>query len=140
MLFETKSAEPDHTDTSDDNADTAQPETSRRARRYRPRRTTSDRVREALLVMCEGHANLLTHEEKPWASITFSGSRHEVMIDFDGIPACKVGENFIAALPDHGFTIPGHLVADATISSVESNYTPEPRMVVTAVLLLLEDA
>ncbi len=112
----------------------------RRARRYRPRRTLSDRVREALITLAGGDAQLLTHEEKPWASITFAGTRHELVLNFDGITACKAGEQFVADLPDHEFAIPGQLVADATITSVESNYTPEPRMAVTAVLLLLEDA
>ena len=116
------------------------PAPSRRARRYRPRRTNSDRVREALLMLAEGRASLLTHEEKPWASITFSGTRHEVMLDFDGREAVKVGEDFIAALPAHEFTIPGQLVADATVREVDHRFGgDDERMVVTAVLLLLEE-
>ena len=114
------------------------PET--KARRYRLRKTLGDRVREAVLALAGSGANLLTHEETPWASITFAGTRHELQLDFDGIAACKVGERFIAALPEHEFSIPNMLVADATISEVESSYSPEPRMVVTATLLLLEDA
>lgn len=114
------------------------PET--KARRYRPRKTLGDRVREALLALGGPDANLLTHEETPWASITFAGTRHELTLDFDGIPACKAGELFIAALPDHEFSIPNMLVADATVSEVDSSYTPEPRMVVTCTLLLLEEA
>ncbi|WP_394727199.1 hypothetical protein [Altererythrobacter sp. GH1-8] len=114
------------------------PET--KARRYRIRKTVGDRVREAVLVLAGPGANLLTHEETPWASITFAGARHELTIDFDGIAACKVGERFIEALPDHEFTIPNMLVADATVREVTSSYSPEPRMVVTATLLLLEEA
>ena len=114
------------------------PET--KARRYRARKTLADRVREAILALAGSEAQFLTHEEMPWASITFSGSRHELRLDFDGIAACKAGERFIAALPEHEFTIPGMLVADATIGEVDSRYTPEPRMVVTCTLLLVEDA
>ncbi|NVE94265.1 hypothetical protein [Altererythrobacter lutimaris] len=114
------------------------PET--KAKRYRARKTLGDRVREALLLVAGSEANLLTHEETPWASITFAGTRHELTVEFNGIAACKAGERFIATLPDHEFTIPNMLVADATISEVESSYTPEPRMVVTATLLLLEEA
>lgn len=114
------------------------PET--KARRYRVRKTLADRVRLALLALAGPDANLLTHEETPWASITFAGTRHELRIDFDGIAACKAGEKFVVSLPDHEFVIPNMLVADATISEVESSYTPEPRMVVTATLLLLEEA
>jgi len=43
-------------------------------------------------------------------------------------------------LPDHEFSIPGQLVADATVSEVTSSTLPYPRMVVTCALLLLEDA
>lgn len=50
------------------------------------------------------------------------------------------GERFIAALPDHEFSIPGQLVADATVTEVNQSTLPDPRMVVTCALLLLEDA
>ncbi len=113
---------------------------SRRARRYRPRRTVSDRVREALLMLANGRADLLTHEEKAWNSITFSGTRHEVMLDFNGAEAVTAGEDFIAELPEHEFRIPGQLVADATISEVDHRFGTGERMVVTAVLLLLEES
>ena len=62
------------------------------------------------------------------------------MLDFEGPEAVAAGERFIAALPDHEFSIPGQLVADATVSEVTSSTLPYPRMVVTCVLLLLEDA
>ena len=129
--FETKSAD----------APTPTRQTARRYRpnRYRPRRTVSDRVREAVLTLAEGKASLLTHEETAWHSITFSGTRHEFMLDFDGIEAVVAGENFLEALPDHEFTIPGHLVADATIREVDHRFGANERMVVTAVLLLLEE-
>ncbi|MFU7529189.1 hypothetical protein [Qipengyuania sp. ASV99] len=117
----------------------AQPSPRSQARRYRPRRSTSDRVQEALLMLAKGRAKLLSHEERAWASITFSGTRHEVMLDFPGAEAVLAGEDFIAHLPDHEFTIPGHLVADATISAVDHRFGAEERMVVTAVLLLLEE-
>lgn len=110
-------------------------------RRYRPRRTTADRVREALLALAQGRANLLSHEETAWASITFSGTRHTLMLDFDGREAVEVAEQFIADLPDHEFRIPGQLVADATVSAVDHRFAGTgERMIVTAVLLLLEES
>jgi len=111
-----------------------------RARRHRPRRTIGDRVREALLDLAQGKASLLTHEEKAWSSITFAGTRHELMLDFDGAAAMQAGEQFVADLPDHEFSLPGQLVADATVTKTESSFLPEPRLVVTAVLLLLEES
>lgn len=111
-----------------------------KARRIRVRRTAGDRVQEALLMLGEAQCKLLSHSEKPWASITFSGSRHELMFDFAGPEAVAAGERFVADLPDHEFAIPGHLVAEATVSEVSHVLHPAPRMVVTATLLLLEDA
>lgn len=127
--FETKSA-----------TDAAPVQPRSPGRRYRVRRTPSDRVREALLMLAEGRASLLTHEEKAWASITFSGTRHEVMLDFDGAEAVAVGEEFIENLPEHEFRIPGQLVADATVQEVDHRFGADERMVVTVVLLLLEES
>lgn len=110
-----------------------------RKRRFRPRRSLADRVSDALLELAEAQGQLLSHKETPWASITFAGTRHELVFEFAGINACKAGERFIAALPDHEFAIPGQLVADATVSEVKHSCTPELRLVVTAVLLLLEE-
>ncbi|MEP3051123.1 MAG: hypothetical protein ABJP48_08455 [Erythrobacter sp.] len=138
MLLEIKSADP--INGSAPSPSTISQPIKRPARRYRPRRTTADRVRDALLTLAEGRAQLLSHEEKPWASITFAGSRHEIMFDFDGSEAVDVGEEFIAALPDHEFKIPGQLVADANVVEASHSFTPEPRLVVTLVLLLLDDA
>ncbi len=127
--LETKSADP-----------IASSNSARRARRYRPKRTTSDRVREAVLQLAEARADMLSHTESAWSSITFSGTRHELMLDFNGSEAVATGEEFIANLPEHEFQIPGQLVADATVRSVDHRFGEDERMVVTAVLLLLEDA
>lgn len=105
----------------------------------RARRTTGDRLCEALLTLSEAQASLLSHKQTPWASITFSGSRHEFAFQFDGPDAVAAGERFIAALPDHEFTIPGQLVADAAIGEVTQNQLPYPRMEIGCTLLLLED-
>lgn len=110
-----------------------------KARQFRPRRSHADRLRAVLLALAEAQGQILSHRETPWASITFSGTRHELVFEFTGIAAGKAGERFIAALPDHEFAIPGQLVADATISAVEHSCTPELRLEVTMTLLLLEE-
>lgn len=130
MPIETKSADPSKVSSP-----------TQRGRRYRLKRTTADRVREALLMLAEGRASLLTHDEKAWSSITFSGTRHEMMLDFDGTEAVEAGEDFIVNLPDHEFRIPGQLVADASVREVDHRFGgDDERMVVTAVLLLLEES
>lgn len=105
----------------------------------RPRRTLSDRVRAALMHLTGGAGTVLAHEEKAWASITFAGTRHEVVLDFCGTQAVAAGEELIERLPDHEFTLPAQLVADATITKVDHRFGAMERLEVTAVLLLLEE-
>ena len=111
-----------------------------KARRFRPRRTSGDHLRHAIIELAQGKAIILTHEENAWASVTFSGSRHEVVLDFDGAEAVEAGENFIAALPDHEFAISGHLVADAVINSAHHRMQPAPQLSVNVTILMLVDA
>jgi hypothetical protein len=108
--------------------------------RHGARRTPWMPLVSALLELAGGQAELLRHAERTWASVTFSGTRHEVTLAFTGAEAVAAGEAFIAALPDHEFAIPRQLVADATVLSAEHSLLPEPRLVIEAQLLLLEDA
>ncbi|MFC3214316.1 hypothetical protein [Novosphingobium panipatense] len=82
-------------------------------------------------------AELLHQAERLWASATFSGARHTIALAFEG-EAIERGEAFIAALPDHEFTIPRHLVADAAVVAVEHRQAPS-RLAIEVELLLLED-
>lgn len=93
----------------------------------------------ALMELTGGKAELLRHAERNWASVTFSGTRHNVVLAFTGAEAVAAGEAFIEALPDHEFSVPRQLVADAAVVAVEHTALPEPRLEVTAELLLLED-
>jgi hypothetical protein len=106
---------------------------------FRPRRTIADRVRAALKGLAGGHGTLVSHDEKAWASITFSGTRHAVVLEFCGPEAVAGGEELIERLPDHEFALPGQLVADATITAVDHRFGAMERLEVTAVMLLLEE-
>ena len=103
------------------------------------RRTPAIRLREQLLALAEGRAVLLTHEETPWASVTFAGTRHRLELAFEGAEAIEAGESFIAFLPEHEFAIPRQLVADAAVVSVDHHLAPEVRMTVRCELLLLDE-
>ena len=94
----------------------------------------------ALFDLAQGQAELVRHSERNWASATFAGTRHSVTLAFTGVAAIAAAEALIEALPEHEFTIPDQLVADAAIFSVEQVALPEPRIVVELELLLLEDA
>lgn len=98
------------------------------------------RIVRALLDLAGPSAEFVRHGERPWASVTFSGARHTVALAFEGEAAMDAADLFIAALPDHEFSIGGKLVADATIVSVEQRALPAPRTLVEAELLVLDDA
>lgn len=93
----------------------------------------------AVLNLAGGRGELLRHAEQSWASVTFSGTRHTVALAFTGAEAIAAGEAFIDALPEHEFTVPRHLVADAAVVAVDHTTLPKPRLEVTVELLLLED-
>lgn len=93
----------------------------------------------AIMALAGERAELLRHSERAWASVTFSGTRHSIALAFRGAQALAAAEAFIAALPEHEFAIPRQLVADAAVIGVEQEMLPEPKMLVEAELLLLED-
>lgn len=78
----------------------------------RPRRTLADRVRSSLMGLTGGAGTVLSHEEKAWASITFAGTRHEMVLEFCGPDAVAAGEELIERLPDHEFTLPGDAISN----------------------------
>jgi hypothetical protein len=83
-------------------------------------------------------ADVISHDEAPWASITFTGARHSVVLRFAGSDAVSDGERFIAALPDHEFQLRSRLVADASVTRVDHDVLPAPLMEVECELLLLD--
>ncbi len=105
----------------------------------RARRTMADRLRDAVLALSDWQGSVLVHIEQPWASITFAGSRHRLRIAYAGPEEVEAGEALIADLPEHEFTLPGQLVADAAVIGVEHTMLPEPRLVVECEILLLEE-
>src|SRR5690349_5923594 len=92
----------------------------------RTRRTASDRLRDALVEMTGRHARIASHAETAWASITFAGTRHRLELLFEGEEGVAAGETLIEALPEHEFTIPRQLVADAAVVEVDHRLVPEP--------------
>jgi hypothetical protein len=110
------------------------------AARRAARRTPWMPLLSALLDLGQGKGELVRHSERSWASVTFSGTRHTVVLAFTGTEAVAAGEALIDVLPDHEFTIPRQLVADAAVVAVDHSALPEPRLEVTAELLLLEEA
>ena len=102
-------------------------------------RGSSARLRDALLELAAGEASILSHSEKSSASITCAGTRHRFELAFNGEAAVQAGELFIVFLPEHEFMLPGQLVADAAVTAVDHRLAPEPKMLVSVELLVLDD-
>ena len=113
----------------------AEPRLTPAARR---RRGPAGRLDEALYELAQQQGTILSHDERSWASITFAGTRHRVVLEFCGDAAIEAGECFIVFLSEHEFAIPGQLVADAAVTEVSQTLDPA-RLVVTCELLLLEE-
>ena len=103
------------------------------------RRSTGEKLAAALLALGEGKGRIASHSESSWASITFAGTRHRVVLEFCGDEAVEAGECFIVFLPEHEFAIPGQIVADAAITEVDHTAGEAPVLRVTCELLLLEE-
>ena len=55
----------------------------------RARRTSADRLRDALLTLSDHHAQVVAQSERAWASITFAGARHTFTLIFAGEAAVE---------------------------------------------------
>ena len=93
----------------------------------------------AVLDLAGPEAEFVSHGERPWASVTFAGSRHTIALGFSGAAAIAAGEAFAAALPGHEFAIPRQLVADAVVTAMHHEARPAERLEIEAELLLVED-
>lgn len=99
----------------------------------------SKALRDTVLAIGGGLGRVIFHHEKAWASITFAGVRHTLRLEFDGPAEVECGEKLVDELAGHEFLIPGQLVADAGVEHVEHRMLVNPRMLVTASLLLMEE-
>lgn len=104
-----------------------------------PRRLSlADRLLRDLRDLAGPLAEVIVHRETAWASITFTGARHTVVLRFAGSDAVSDGERFVAMLPDHEFRLRNQLVADAAIARVDHELLPAPLLEVECELLLLD--
>jgi hypothetical protein len=62
---------------------------------------------------------VLEAESTPWASVTFSGARHQVGLRFDGAGGAARAEAWARMLGAAEFDLPGHLVADVAEVSLD---------------------
>ena len=51
----------------------------------------------------------------PWASITFAGARHHLMLEWTGPGAAGAAAEFFGRMGDIQFALPGQIVADLAL-------------------------
>lgn len=94
----------------------------------------------AVLALAGSGAALLDHAAHPWASITFTGAKHNMRLRFTGLAAIAAAELFVAELPGHEFAVRDQLVADASVVRVAKHHAIDPPFVeVEAELLVLQE-
>jgi hypothetical protein len=56
---------------------------------------------------------------RSWASVTFSGARHELTFRLEGAGAEAAASRFLAELPTAEFVLRGHILADISLVAEE---------------------
>lgn len=92
----------------------------------------------AVLSLGKGHAALEEHRGTTWASATFTGMRHVLRLRFDGEKAVATAHWLARILPEHEFTIAGHLVADIAITDTHRRCEGAPAMTLIVEALTVE--
>lgn len=95
------------------------------------RRDPGSILRRQMEALAGGHARVTLKRERPWASITFSGTRLRFAIEWEGPVDPDEIQILAGALPDHEFSIPGHFVADMVVTDQS-----ETRLLVDALSII----
>ena len=74
---------------------------------------------------------------RPWASITFAGERHKLVLCLPGPGAQAAVDAFLEGLEDREFALRGHVVADIAATEVERDEDGQVRLTLEA--LTVED-
>jgi hypothetical protein len=74
---------------------------------------------------------------RPWASITFAGERHKLVLCLPGPGAQAAVDAFLDALEDREFALRGHVVADIAATDVQREEDGQVRLTLEA--LTVED-
>ncbi len=66
-----------------------------------------------------GRVDALPLARSEWASVTFAGARHRLRVTLQGAGAVGAAADFLQALPELEFDLPGHIVADVALVAEE---------------------
>ncbi|MEQ1509563.1 MAG: hypothetical protein ABL909_04075 [Sphingopyxis sp.] len=74
------------------------------------------RICQKVLTLIGPAAELIEAQERPWASATFSGARHIIILRIPLADDAASAPAILSSLPDHEFALPGEIVADCTVT------------------------
>lgn len=80
-----------------------------------PKRDPHVRVIARLTEVAGADMSVIASSSRPWASATFVGAQHRIIVRFSGEGAHASATRFAEDIPDVEFTISGHIVADACV-------------------------
>ncbi|MGD9811576.1 MAG: hypothetical protein AB7U35_09625 [Sphingobium sp.] len=90
-----------------------------------PRKDPLTRLTAQILRHAGPDSSVLTTSTRPWASATFVGARHRIVLKLEGEVQEQRAEELAALLPDAEFSISGHIVADLCVDNIRTNEEAE---------------
>jgi hypothetical protein len=75
---------------------------------------------------------------RSWASVTFSGARHRIVVSLVGAGAAAAADSFLTGMEDAEFDLRGHLLADIALIAEDRDLDGE-RVQVRLEALTVED-
>lgn len=60
--------------------------------------------------------------ETAWASVTFAGARHRLLVSLDGSGATEAAADFLSDLPDLEWPLAGQIVADVAVIAEQRHH------------------
>ncbi|HEX7874119.1 MAG TPA: hypothetical protein VF475_14485 [Sphingobium sp.] len=92
------------------------------------RRDCHGRLIAALIDRAGPDSEIVDDRLSPWASATFVGARHEMVLILKGADAITRAIALARSLVEAEFTIPGHLVADLAVDGCDADIPGESRL------------
>ena len=88
-------------------------------------------IAEQIQALAGGRVRVILERERPWASITFTGTRHSFVIERTDATAPDDMDNLARALPEHEFAMRAYFLADILVTNQS-----ESRLLVEALSII----
>jgi len=103
-----------------------------------PRKDPHTRVIAELLKHAGADSSVIATSSRPWASATFVGARHGIVLRLEGEDHATRAAALAQAVPDLEFSIIGHIVADACVDACDAA-PDDPATLLHLSILTIED-